>query len=40
MEGINAHAVTVPYSAEEPVRFSRYSGRANRIAALPNREII
>ncbi len=38
--GINAHAVTVPKSAEEPVWFSKYRGIANLIAAFPNNEII
>ena len=38
--GRKAHAVTVPYRAEEPVRFNRYSGSANRMVALPNRDII
>ena len=40
MAGIKAHAVTVPYSVDEPVRFNKYNGNANLIAALPNKDII
>ncbi len=38
--GMIAHAVTVPKTADDPVSFKRYSGSANRRAALPNREMI
>ena len=40
MAGTKAQAVTVPYRADDPVRFSRYRGSANRMVALPNRETI
>ena len=40
IEGRKAHAVTVPYSAEEPVRFNKYKGNANRNVAFPNKEMI
>ena len=40
MAGTKAQAVTVPYRADDPVRFNRYRGSANRMVALPNREII
>jgi hypothetical protein len=38
--GMTAHAVTVPKTADDPVSFKRYSGIANRSAALPNKDII
>ena len=40
IDGMNAHAITVPYSADDPVRFSKYKGSANLNVALPNREMI
>ena len=40
IDGIKAHAITVPYSADDPVRFSRYKGSANLNVAFPNSEMI
>ena len=38
--GTKAHAITVPYSTDEPVQFNKYNGNANRMAALPKSEMI
>ena len=38
--GINEHAVTAPNKTEEFVSLSRYSGKANRRIAFPNKDMI